>query len=136
MDEGGGSEKGESKFGDEPVNKEDSPPPPVAIRPRAVADIERHVEYLEENATPDVVVRFRFAIMDAIDRIAFMPRAGAPREVRNSLLSGLRMSVVPDFRNYLIFYLTPKGGIEILRVLHGAQDAKSILDDEELKEIL
>jgi toxin ParE1/3/4 len=102
----------------------------VRIRPRAVEDIERHADYLEENATPDVALRFRAAITDAIDQIAFMPGAGAPREVRNPLLSGLRMWIVSEFRNYLIFYITPEGAIEIARVLHGAQDIKSILEDE------
>ena len=32
---------------------------------------------------------------------------------------------------YHVFYLTPDGGIDILRVFHRAQDIKSILTDEE-----
>lgn len=103
----------------------------VQIRPRAVNDIERHAEYLEDNAPPDVALRFRIAIMDAIDQIAFMPTAGSPREAKNTLLRGLRMWVVPGFRNYLVFYLTPQDRIEIIRVFHGAQDIKNILDEEE-----
>ncbi len=103
----------------------------VHIRPRAVEDIERHADYLEANAEPDVAFRFRAAIMNAVDQIAFMPGAGAPREVQNPRLSGLRMWIVSEFRNYLIFYITPDGGIDILRVFHGAQDIRSILADEE-----
>jgi toxin ParE1/3/4 len=112
------------------VSNEDNPERMVSIRPRAAADIARHAEYLEENATPNVALRFRAAIMSAVEQIGLMPGVGAPRETRNQLLSGLRMWVVPGFRNYLIFYLTPEKNIEIVRVLHGAQDIKSILEDE------
>jgi plasmid stabilization system protein ParE len=65
--------------------------------------------------------------MTAIDKIAFMPNAGAPREVQNKLLPGLRMW---RFRNYLVFYITPEGVVDIVRVLHGAQDIGEILEDE------
>lgn len=102
----------------------------VNIRPRAIADIEHCANYLEENATPDVALRFRSAIMQAIAQIETMPGAGSPRRVRNSRLAGLRMWVVPGFRNYLLFYLTPAGEAEIIRLLHGAQDVNSILETE------
>jgi toxin ParE1/3/4 len=113
------------------VSQDDSPERKVTIRPRAIADIERCATYLEENANPDVASRFRSAIMQAIDQIKFMPGSGSPRQVRNPRLSGLRMYIVPGFRNYLLFYLTPQGGPEIIRLLHGAQDVNSILETEE-----
>ena|SRR5579862_2575812 len=103
----------------------------VSIRPRAIDDIERHADYLEENATLEVALRFRSALMDAIDQIAAMPGIGSPREMRNPRLAGLRMWIVPKFRNYLLFYLTPDGEVEIIRVFHAAQDIKTILEDEE-----
>ncbi len=102
----------------------------VTIRPRAVADIEIHADYLEGNATPDVTQRFRTAITDAVAQIGVMPGLGAPRAVSDPRLSGLRMWVIPSFRNYLLFYLTPKDGIEIVRVFHGAQDIAILLDEE------
>ena len=108
-----------------------SPACPIGIRPRAVEDIERHASYLEENAAPDVASRFRRAIMDALDQIAFMPQAGAPRDVGNTRLTGLRMFVVRDFRKYLVFYVSPDGYVDIVRILHGTQDVMSILEDEE-----
>lgn len=38
-----------------------------------------------------------------------------------------------DYPNYLVFFRPMKGGIEVLHVLHAAQDIASILDfpDEE-----
>ncbi len=108
----------------------DAPRPLVSIRPRAVEDIERHAEYLEANTSPEVALRFRSSIMDAIERIAALPCAGAHREAANPRLSGLRMWIAPDFCNYLIFYLTPQNRIEIVRVFHGVQDINSIIEDE------
>jgi toxin ParE1/3/4 len=113
------------------VSHQDTPTPNIQIRPRAITDIEVHAEYLEESATPDVAIRFRTAIMQAIDQVAYMPGSGAPRKLLNPLLAGLRMKLVPGFRNYLLFYITPTGNIEIVRILHGAQDVNRILEDEE-----
>ncbi len=67
----------------------------VKIRPRAAEDIERHADYLEAKATSDVALRFRSAIMEAVDQIAFMPGSGSPRRVKNVLLSSLRMVSFP-----------------------------------------
>lgn len=69
--------------------------------------------------------------MDAIEQIALNPQAGAPREVRHPRLAGLRMRVVPEFRSYLIFYVAPDDSVQIVRVFHGAQDIKGIVEDDE-----
>jgi len=106
---------------------------PVRIRRRAIGDIEQHAEYLGYHAPPDVAIRFRSAVLTAIDQIAFMPSAGSPVSVQNPRLRGLRMKVVPGFGNYLMFYLTPDGDVNIIRVFHGAQDTLTILEDEELE---
>jgi len=59
-----------------------------------------------------------------------MPQMGTPRQFRNSRLIGLRMWRVPGFEKHLIFYRVTEGGIEVVRVLHGARDIQRILDDE------
>ena len=101
------------------------------IRPRAIEDIEKCAKHLEINATPKVALRFRSSIMQAVEQIEGMPGAGSPRQVKNPRLSGLRMRIVPGFRSYLLFYITPQGGVEIIRLFHGAQDVNSILETEE-----
>ena len=103
----------------------------VTIRPRAIEDIQKLATYLEINATAEVVQRFRASIMETVEQIEQMPGAGAPRQVNNLRLSGLRMRSVRGFRDYLIFYITPLGTIEIIRLLHGAQDVGSILENQE-----
>ncbi len=81
------------------MSNEDMPQPQIIVRARAATDIENCIDYLEENATPETAARFRAAIADALDQISFMPSAGSPRKVRNPRLPGLRMWVVPNFRN-------------------------------------
>ena len=46
---------------------------PVTIRPRAIEDIEQCAAYLEEHAAPEVALRFRSAIMQAVAQIEAMP---------------------------------------------------------------
>jgi len=43
-------------------------------------------------------------------------------------LRGLRLWVVTEFPTYLMFYRVREGQVEIVRVLHGARDLKSILE--------
>ena len=73
------------------MDQDDAPKRTVRIRPRAAADIERCADYLEENATPEVALRFRSAIMEAVEQIEAMPGIGSPRQVRNPRLPGLQM---------------------------------------------
>lgn len=113
------------------MNQDNTPKRHVNIRPRAIEDIETCAKHLEVNATPEVALRFRSSIMQTVKQIEAMPGAGSPRQVKNSRLSGLRMRSVPGFRNYLLFYITPQGGVEIVRLFHGAQDVNRILETEE-----
>jgi toxin ParE1/3/4 len=113
------------------LDRDETPKRQVSIRPRAIDDIERCTDYLEEHASREVALRFRSAIMQAVAQIEAMPSAGSPRSVRNPRLAGLRMWIVPGFRNYLLFYLTPGGGAEIVRLFHSAQDVHNILEAEE-----
>ena len=43
----------------------------------------------------------------------------------------MRRFLVRGFDNYLIFYLPQPGGIDVIRVLHGARDIDNIFADEE-----
>ena len=51
-----------------------------------------------------------------------MARHPAIGRLRSYSLSGVRSWVVPGFENYVIFYLTTPGEVQILAVLHGARD--------------
>ena len=112
------------------MSDEGTPVRSLIIRPRASDDIEREADYLEEHASPKVAARFRSAIIDTIERILFMPGIGSLRRYSNPIVAGLRMTLVSEFNKYLVFYLTPEGNIDIVRVLHSSQDIDAILEAE------
>lgn len=75
-------------------------------------------------------MRFVNAVEAEYRRLAEMPGMGAKRE-EFARFPGLRSWPVHGFRNYLIFYQpieTGENGIEVLRLLHGAQNFEAIFD--------
>jgi toxin ParE1/3/4 len=46
-------------------------------------------------------------------------------------LEGVRRLPVKGFENYLIFYVPRSGGIDVIRVLHGARDIDNLFETEE-----
>ena len=58
-----------------------------------------------------------------------MPGLGTRWETEEEEFAGLRCRFVQGFPNHLIFYLPlpgDAGGIEVLRILHAAQDIEGI----------
>ncbi len=77
-------------------------------------------------ANLDAAIRFCAAVENASAKLAEMPGMGPSRELNNPMLADLRSWPINAFRNYLIFYRPTGYGIEIVRILHGAQDIESI----------
>jgi toxin ParE1/3/4 len=71
---------------------------------------------------PDAAERVHQAILDAADLLAQHPKLG--RKIRNAKPrhAQIRWSLVPRFRNYLVFYQPYRKAIMVVRVLHAAQD--------------
>ena len=63
-------------------------------------------------------------------RLARMPGLGTRYEPDEPLYADLRYFPISRFRQYLVFYRPVPGGIEVLRVLHGARDIAGILAEE------
>jgi len=100
----------------------------LRVRPLATADIDHAAAFLfDEN--PAAAVSFLDAVEAAFDLLVEPPGIGSPRYAH--LLPGvnLRMWPVKGFP-HLIFYLDRAGGIEVVRVLHGARDLPAILVTE------
>jgi len=55
---------------------------------------------------------------------------GAPREIRNPALKGLRVWPVKNFEEFLIFYAVQGDTARVIRVLHGKRDIDRILKKE------
>jgi toxin ParE1/3/4 len=79
--------------------------------------------------SPKAAERLLDAVEHAIALLLSKPRAGRVRTFRSSRARGLRSWVVSGFENYLIFYRPRRDGIEVVRVVHGARDLPSLLDD-------
>ncbi|MGH6903975.1 MAG: type II toxin-antitoxin system RelE/ParE family toxin [Geminicoccaceae bacterium] len=104
----------------------------VSQRAQARHDILELVAYI---ATEDP--KAAAALYDAYERIlattlATTPDIGRPYASSHSRLQGVRAVSIGRFRNYLIFYRRTNDEVEVLRVLHGARDIRSILGAEQL----
>jgi toxin ParE1/3/4 len=103
----------------------------VNQRPRARLDALEQFVYFGEQAGVDVAERY----LDALDKtcalLAQQPQVGRAYDSGISRLTGLRRFRVKGFEHYVIFYLARKGGIDVVRVLHGSRDIDSILAEEE-----
>jgi toxin ParE1/3/4 len=90
------------------------------IRPGARDDIIRQFRwYLVEQVAPDAAFRFVDAVEESFQQLLLMPDMGAPREIRNPALKGLRVWPVKEFEEFLIFYVTLGDTVRVIRVLHG-----------------
>lgn len=97
-------------------------------RPQAHLDLAENAYHLAEESL-EVADRFLDAAERAFEKLAEFPELGARREYNNLRLKGLRMWPIPDFPRHLVFYLPAERGIEVVRVLHGARDLKSLLGE-------
>lgn len=103
----------------------------VILRPRAWQDVEESASYLISEASLDVAVRFTEAVEHLTGMLATMPAMGVPCFFAHPQLQGLRRHPVAGFENWLIFYISRETAVEIVRVLHGARNIASILDEDE-----
>ena len=81
-----------------------------------ILDIAYYVAQDNEEAAQRLIGK----ILRACDRIGVSPKAG---RLRAELAPNLRSFPV---EKYLVFYRLVPGGIEVLRVLHGARDLPSL----------
>ena len=104
---------------------------PVTQRPRARLDLLEQFVYFGETASVELAERYFAAVEETCGRLVAQRQSGAPYYSGIERLGGLRRVPVAGFKNYLLFYMPRKGGIDVVRVLHAARDIKSIFDSEE-----
>lgn len=106
-----------------------------AIRPAARDDILRQYRYyLVAEAAPAVAQRFLKAVRETINHVCRLPRIGPITVLENPKLAGLRSWPVRGFEAIRIYYLPGKGGIRVIRVLHGKRDVNPILEQDSSEE--
>jgi toxin ParE1/3/4 len=107
------------------------------IRPRARDDIVRQYRwYLVEQDAADAAFRFLDAVDESVEQLLRMPNVGAPIQLKNPALEGLRFWPVKEFEEFLIFYLVHGDTLRVIRVLHGKRDLNRILKKESAADTL
>jgi toxin ParE1/3/4 len=96
----------------------------VSQRRRAVEDIDEHAAYIAAS-NPRAAYRFLDKVQETYEIIAKHPRIGSPRF--DAIVPGLRARPVVAFRFYVILYFVARGVVQIVRVVHAAQDLEALL---------
>lgn len=94
---------------------------------RFEADFTERALYLNE-ANPAAALRFVKAVEAAIELLRDFPEIG-PVWRYGSPERPTRYLLVPGFHNYLLFYRYEGGEVWLGRLMHGAQDLRTLLDD-------
>lgn len=102
----------------------------VILRSQVPDDLAAIVDYLAERS-PAAASRFIQSAQDTLSRLAAAPGIGSPKEFRSRRLVGIRSWPVAGFPNHLVFYRPVEDGIEVLGVLHGARNIRSVLRERQ-----
>jgi toxin ParE1/3/4 len=78
---------------------------------------------IAEN-NPDAADRFLLAAKESFELLLCHPQIG---RLRSFSVIGVRSWGIPDFQNYLIFYLPTGTEVQVLAVLQGARDLAGAL---------
>jgi toxin ParE1/3/4 len=89
---------------------------------RAVTDIEEISDHIAEDNL-EAAIRFIEELERTLSQLADIPHIGYHRFFSDSEFDQIRVFPVSRrFKNYLIIYEPTEEGIDVLRVMHGAQD--------------
>lgn len=98
---------------------------PVRLRSAAENDVAGHARYLQDRSA-EAAIHFLDAFDAALTLLGCSPGIGGICQFQNRRFDGVRVWSIAGFKNYLIFYRVLPEEIEVLRVIHGARDLKSI----------
>jgi toxin ParE1/3/4 len=102
--------------------------PDYIVDPAAERDLDAYTDYLIAEAGSGPATDFVECARRSFLAIAATPGIGPTISSRNLRLSGLRKWRIEKFPKLLIFYVPQANAVEIIRVLHAAQDWWSLLD--------
>lgn len=101
----------------------------VNKRPLVIRDLIELATYIAEDNL-DASDRFLAAAEETFQQLAKMPGIGKLSQFYNPNLADVRQQPIKGFKKYLVFYRPTDSGVEILRVIHGARDFETILDED------
>jgi toxin ParE1/3/4 len=104
-------------------------PGAVVKHPAALQDLVAIADFLGRDSLR-VADRFLAMAEATFERLSRMPGIGEPFHVRDPRLAGVRRTPIARFRRYVVYYRPVAGGVEVLRVIHGARNIKDVLGPE------
>jgi toxin ParE1/3/4 len=104
----------------------------ILVRPAADRDLDDQADYLVARQNLEAGLRFYRAAEETFRLLASQPKMGKLAGYGSRPLAGMRMFPLKQFPRHLVFYRPLKDGIEVVRVLHGARDIESLLEDSEM----
>lgn len=100
----------------------------LIIKPRARQDVQEHAAYLDDQSA-NAGDRFLAELEHVLGRLATFPALGRPWPSLSPAHRDVRRAVLPKLP-FSIFYRPTKTAIEVVRVLHHAQDVPPLLDEQ------
>lgn len=107
--------------------------PEALVSPAARADLISQCDYFaNEVGKPALADRFAANVETTFKKLALTPGLGRVRSFPHPNAAGLRSWQITGFPKHLVFYRPlPEGrGVEIIRLVHGARDLKSMFGKE------
>ncbi len=89
-------------------------------------DFAELVGYFAAAAGPEVSIRFEDRVCRLTELLLKHPELGRLR--RDLKPEGIRSFVVPEFRNYILFYQVKGDELILLRVRHGAMNLPALFE--------
>ncbi|HEY3739414.1 MAG TPA: type II toxin-antitoxin system RelE/ParE family toxin [Bryobacteraceae bacterium] len=83
-----------------------------------------------EQDVPEIADHFVEAVDESVAQLVRMPKMGAPKDLSNDALEGLRSWPVQGFDDIRIYYLVQRDTLKVIRILHGKRDINRILSAE------
>ncbi len=101
----------------------------IKKKPQVITDLIEIATYIGQNSllTSD---NFLLAAEETFKQLGQLPQMGKPCQFSHPKLANIRQLGIKGFKKYLIFYSLTENGVEILRVIHGVRDIKTILEDD------
>jgi len=98
----------------------------------AALSILEQADFYRQAADSSLALRWEAAVDDAVQSLLNFPERGAPCRFRSESLAGLRWIPVPAFQKQMVFYryLEDERTVLILKVVHGARDLETVLQEQ------
>ena len=101
----------------------------LIIRDQVIQDVEAIAHYIA-SSNIGAGIRFYDAVADAFELLSAFPGAGPRFDPPLKSYPDLHFWPVTHYRNYLIIYRRLPDAVEMLRIVHGAQDLKRLLEED------